>query len=341
MLFDDEVTQKLADLAAAAGANSDSAEQDGEAFGGDFVPDPIGAIYAGCAALRTIRDTVGTTTPDGGRHGCSHDQRFALASVLRKLPGGREEIHRLLGKCSDYDRAVTDSQIDSISYPPITCQTLRKKKICRKLCEEIKARGGKSPVAFAHQQRISAIDFEVSSVVVYDSIPPVYELSVDEGLLRLTSERLISIKRFKLAFVETFHRVPQMPGGKGAAEVWDTIVNGWLARAEKVHQPDDASELVVVREQISTMIARLPEGESPDDLDDGRAFRDEQGRRLIKSTPLLKPLKDLGVELAAHDLCQHLRALGFTDESPHLGPEKKTYRVWVAPDQLPTPEGGE
>lgn len=112
---------------------------------------PIASVFSGCAAMRAVRDDA----PDPhARHGRTHASRLALASILRNLPGGREEIHRILAeKCGpDYSAGTTDSQIDSLNCPPMLCETLQSSGICPVPCATIRERNNKSPIAFAYKR---------------------------------------------------------------------------------------------------------------------------------------------------------------------------------------------
>lgn len=120
-----------------------------------FVSNPINAIYLGCAALQRIRERAeGISEPlPRAKDGLTHEERLAIASIMRELPGGRDEIHRLLRKCPDYDEVYTNNQIDSMKGAPWTCKTLRRFEICGGLCAKMKELGKRSPVAFAYQRK--------------------------------------------------------------------------------------------------------------------------------------------------------------------------------------------
>jgi len=122
---------------------------------GSLLKKPVEAVFRGCAALAEIRAVGRRKTEGGARHGLGHAERLFLASVLRGLPGGAEAIHAILGNCSDYDPAVTDYHIESLSYGPWRCATAQDYGVCgfAGQCPDIKKRGGKSPVAFAYRSR--------------------------------------------------------------------------------------------------------------------------------------------------------------------------------------------
>lgn len=115
---------------------------------GVAVADPVETVFANCAALRTLRDGDG-----GDKHGYGHNERLALASVIRDLPGGLEALHKLFAaKCSDYVADTTDAHLKSLTHPPMRCSTLQEMKLCTGECETIRKRGGNSPVAFAYEK---------------------------------------------------------------------------------------------------------------------------------------------------------------------------------------------
>lgn len=120
-----------------------------------LLTNPVSAVFKGCEALGAIREAAkGSKTQGGAKHGLGHAERLLLASVLRRLPGGPEAIHKLLGGCSDYDQTVTNYHMNSLQYGPWRCVTAQEYGVClhEGTCPAIRKRGGKSPVAFAHRK---------------------------------------------------------------------------------------------------------------------------------------------------------------------------------------------
>jgi hypothetical protein len=78
-------------------------------------------------------------------HHLSHTERFFLANLLLQFEGGRQEIHKILRSCSDYNEEYTDSQIKSLVGKPPLCAG-----ICPEKCEALKRTGKNSPIAFAY-----------------------------------------------------------------------------------------------------------------------------------------------------------------------------------------------
>lgn len=115
-----------------------------------LVENPIAAIFASCAALKRVRDDP---QDESNRHGMGHKERLALAGVIRDLPGGHEEIHRIVAaRCVDYNAAETDKGINSLHCPPMLCETLQADGVCQEPCSAIRERNNKSPVAFAYKR---------------------------------------------------------------------------------------------------------------------------------------------------------------------------------------------
>ncbi len=183
------------------------------------------------------------------------------------------------------------------------------------------------------------LDFEVSRVVVLDSNPPVYHLTVDGEVLVLSSAELLSEYRFKKRFVEVLQRIPRLPSGLNKDEpTFEQHVNEWLKKAEVVHQPPEASRRGMLEEELRLIIDGLGEAEGRDDLDRGKALLVE-GRRAFKTRNLARAVKDSShVDLGTHELCDLLRSMGCTSRVVSL--DGGAVRLWVAPECWPeeTPE---
>jgi hypothetical protein len=106
--------------------------------------DKIDVIIDKC---RWMQKTIEAAKADRLSDDTGHERRLALASILH--PFGENGYHRLteiLTKCSDFDPDTTRRQWESIDKPPHTCARLCNDKLCR----EIKAAGGRSPIKFAY-----------------------------------------------------------------------------------------------------------------------------------------------------------------------------------------------
>jgi len=117
-----------------------------------YVNDPVSAVYYNCEKIRLIKIKAEKT----GK--LSHEERRNLASVLAHLPGGEQEIHEVMKRCTgyngkgNYNPRITQKQIDNIkqNLRPVTCG-----RLCG--CRNIKIRGkGGSPIAFAFIKNQSA-----------------------------------------------------------------------------------------------------------------------------------------------------------------------------------------
>jgi len=178
-----------------------------------------------------------------------------------------------------------------------------------------------------------APDFEVTRTVVFDSNPPVYHLHIDGKVLVLSADELISDYRFKKKFVETLRRIPKLPKGdkKKDEPGFDDYVNDWLAAAEVIHQPPEASRRGLLKDELRMIIDGLGEAENADDLERGKALRLD-GRRAFKIRTLAKAAREslLG-DVGTHELCDVLRDMGCTSKAAWL--DGHTVRVWLTPER--------
>jgi hypothetical protein len=165
------------------------------------------------------------------------------------------------------------------------------------------------------------IDFTVDRVRTYNSKPKVFELTIRGELLRLTTSQILSRGAFSHAFVDTFRQVPQLPK-KG----WHQQVNQWLASAELVPMPTDASPDLALREAVEKAIEGLSEGEEATELDQNRAVRTASGVLVFKLETLLHKLQPDWPRLNRTELCVALRDLGYESKPRNLA--GVTARAW-------------
>jgi hypothetical protein len=180
-------------------------------------------------------------------------------------------------------------------------------------------------------------NFRVEKVLIVDSDPPHYWLTIDGEAYLWTAEELSSATRFKLRYLKTVRRMPQRLPTTPAA--WDEMVDAWLSRATTVAQPPDASPAILIREHIQHGIVGLPQGSVPLDLDDGSAVM-HSGRITFKSIAAVKIARELDGHIGSHYVCDHLRILGYVYRSLNYKLDDGSYKsvkVWVGPDPEPTP----
>jgi len=106
-----------------------------------FVDEPVATVYRYCSKLREMRETA-----EQEGH-LTNEERLILAGIMINLPGGAEEIHRVMACCKDFSEIITQKNIDYLTRKgasPFSCTF-----ICG--CENIKARKGISPIAFAYK----------------------------------------------------------------------------------------------------------------------------------------------------------------------------------------------
>ncbi len=182
------------------------------------------------------------------------------------------------------------------------------------------------------------IDFAVTKLVVSDSDPPLYQLHVDDHVLVLTVDDLLSPRRFEKRFVAQLRRIPRLPGKK-AKRSWDEYVNEWLAAAEVIHQPPEASPRGLLREETARVIDNLGEADTPADLERGKVLRID-GRRGFKTRTVLRALREtVGGDAGTHEVCSILRELGC--ESALCRLDGMRVRLWLAPPSWTDPASPE
>ncbi|MBK9000882.1 MAG: hypothetical protein IPM35_34615 [Myxococcales bacterium] len=176
------------------------------------------------------------------------------------------------------------------------------------------------------------IDFTVEKLVIRNSEPPFYHLSISGKPLVLTSDQFLMPQHFRRRFMEVFQRVPRLPKGK-KCRPWLELVNSWLVKAEVQEQPPEASERGMLKLEIVSIIDDMGEAEAPEDLERGKTHIVD-GRRSFRARHLRLKLREQGHgDVGMHTLCDVLRDLGCSSERVRFG--GKRVRLWVAPSSWP------
>ncbi|MGH9463917.1 MAG: hypothetical protein ACRD1X_22165 [Vicinamibacteria bacterium] len=176
-------------------------------------------------------------------------------------------------------------------------------------------------------------NFRVDKVLIADSDPPRYWLTIDGKEYQWSAAELSSATRFKLRFITAVRRVPlRLPK---SPEAWDELVDSWLAKATTVQQPPDASPEILVRDHVSRGLEGLAVGDGILDLESGKGIVHD-GRFCFKSIAAVRIARELDGRIGSHEVCDHLRILGFdyVVVNLHRDPPQtgfKAIRVWRAP----------
>jgi hypothetical protein len=170
------------------------------------------------------------------------------------------------------------------------------------------------------------LGFTVGKVTIYTSNPPQYEFVIDGVVLKLTARDLQNRGAFGLRFLEALNRIPSLPKPAG----WSPLVNSWLAKAEKVEQPPDASQDGALREAVERAIEGLSIGEAVEDLDRGQALRLEDERLGFKTSAVLTALQSEPLDATRDAVCRVLKELGYASITFKF--PTKAVRVWARPE---------
>lgn len=181
------------------------------------------------------------------------------------------------------------------------------------------------------------INFTVDRVRTFNSVPRLFELTIQGQTLTLNTTQLLSTTAFRKHFVDVLNWVPRLP--IKPAE-WSRVVNRWLAEAEVVNQPPEASADIQLREEIELVIKGLAIGESIDDLDQGKAL-EVKGKTVFKVRTIEMMLKETYGEVKRADLCLRLHTMGYESNSERF--VDGSARVWkkVGEDESPSRQGVE
>ncbi|MBT8428288.1 MAG: hypothetical protein KJN79_00100 [Gammaproteobacteria bacterium] len=180
----------------------------------------------------------------------------------------------------------------------------------------------------------SDLDFRVHGVTAFTGAPDTYVLDVDpdgreRGELKLDGDDLGSPGHFKRAYRMRFLRIPQ--GVPKSIDAWESIVNRWLDRAERVEMPEEASEDGALCEAIRFHLREFPVSSGLSEVHRGRPTTTSAGI-VIWSPPLYKVLCHDFRGLGRKHLAQTLRSLGCESRSVRI--EGTVMKVWRVPPEL-------
>lgn len=173
------------------------------------------------------------------------------------------------------------------------------------------------------------VDFEVAQMIIYETVPCHYQLTIEGQQLNLKVDDLMHAARFKRAFMQQLHRIPKVPGRKPVRD-WDSHVNTWLRMAERKDMPSEASDEGALRESIQAALDDMPITEEPKDLDRGQLIM-VGDQRAFKARALLHRLEDYQ-RLTLNELCAALRKMGCDSRSVRF--HDQVLRTWVAPAKV-------
>lgn len=172
-------------------------------------------------------------------------------------------------------------------------------------------------------------DVVVSKVVIYDTVPPTFEMHIGGKVIKLSSDDLLKPGRFTRAYVDHLHRIPRLPPKKR----WNRFINRLLAGATIVHQPDEASPELFLRGEIARIVENLPLGSTREDLEHGKSIT-MNGCQVFTLRTLRQIVHESVQPTCVRELAVQLRALACKPFKPTLG--GKQIRVWATPPSTGT-----
>ena len=318
----DEILPPLSSLPGAA-TRAQAGERPADSIIGQEIPERVRTLLDAHPRLQSLfqgRGKPGTDEQGQRLDTTSSGYDYSLVYALAKK-GVRDEAELATALWHRPDDAARSKGLDYV------LRTVR--KVLARMAPPADDRRGQGGASAAGDD--GGIDFVVDRIRIFDSDPPVYEFTIGGTVLKLGSSHLLSRAQFCARFLDGLRRVPALPS---KAQAWRELVNDWLAHAEVVEQPPEASQAELLRQQIAAVIASLTIGDSADELDQGKGLRHD-GTLIFKTLTVLKLLKDTYGEVSAHVLCSYLRDLGFESKPVRL--EGKLVRVWCGRRETSAP----
>jgi hypothetical protein len=274
------------------------------------------------------------------RYGARQEMLVALAATMRRGGFNQQTIYAaLVAENRRCEPPLVPDELDAITreicrFAP--ADVPRTRQLTTEIKKAVKAATSSGPPPSEDE---SLPNFKVEKVLVADSDPPRYWLTIDGQDYPWSAEELSSATRFKLRFMKAVRRVPlRLPKSPGA---WDELVDGWLARATTMVQPADASDEILIRDHIHRGLEGLALGDGLIDLESGKGIVHD-GHLCFKSIAAVRIGRELDHRIGSHEVCAHLRRLGYENTviNIRLHPDKSDYkavRVWQSPRPVEAP----
>jgi len=174
---------------------------------------------------------------------------------------------------------------------------------------------------------------KMDRMVIYKADPPYFEATMQGVTFKLESKDISTPAAFRLRFLEAGHRMLPVPNKR---DEWDGLVNAWMASAEIVDLPPEASAEETLRSKIREVIEGLTLSEEAVDLERGAAFWHEEYGKVFKTKGLMAVMerrKEPGATLRA--VCSALDGLGYESALLRLHGDDPPTRIW----RLEAPDG--
>jgi len=210
--------------------------------------------------------------------------------------------------------------------PEMKKQTRTKKvsQACKNArAARLKSRKGVGP---GTKKSADELDFKLDRIIIYDSVPPCYELHIENKILRLTTAELLTPSKFRLIFTDHLHRVIRMP--RKGEKRWEDHVDEMLARAEIVHQPDEASDRNFWNQTVKSVIDNLPSGDNREELEHGASVVID-GKKAFTLKTVLNIVQKTIEAIAPNTLAVILHELNCVPDKRFI--DGKQVRIWLMP----------
>lgn len=166
-------------------------------------------------------------------------------------------------------------------------------------------------------------ELQITKVVIFDSNPPVYEITVLERTFRVTAEAFATTRKFRVEYLSATHKIPRLPG----QDDWPVWANQLLERAERREMPPEASTEPALREAVQAAIDDMPITDDSSEIATGKAWDLGDGVKGFMESAVRNRIKDDFPGLGRHDVSRVLNALGYVSASDHrVG--GKPRRLW-------------
>ena len=152
--------------------------------------------------------------------------------------------------------------------------------------------------------------FKIDRVRIFLTDPASYEFTVGGVVFTCSAEELLKPSKFTVVFMNATQQVVVLP----KAPEWGEFLTGLLATADRVAVAPEATRDGAIRAVIERVLPDLGVGQTPKDLDRGKAL-EHDGVRIFKAEPVHKRVvQDLG-PVEKPDFYRVLHELGYESDT--------------------------
>jgi hypothetical protein len=160
---------------------------------------------------------------------------------------------------------------------------------------------------------------------ILDDDPIIWEIHLNNAVLKIPAEKLESQAVFRAQYIRAFN----YPAPKVKGEEWDAIVELLAAEKAEVVKNAEESDTVYIAQQVFEEIQKMPIDDDEINAAQGRCLLNRDGMYLITSAKIEEIVKTSGFNVIASKLSPAMAKLGLkTEGTKRIRLNNKRVRAW-------------